>query len=158
MNTQLSFKTLLILSFNTLLIFGVYNTRIVAQCEKANLQSEENSLTKRAEEYFFASNQHDLAKISSQISEEIEYVSTGVGSFNGKKDVLDMMSSFFTKFPNVSWKIINDPASINSSVVLRFEMRLHPNDAPITGTEVLTFADDGQIVRITVIRDSETNL
>lgn len=48
------------------------------------------------------------------------YHSSNVGDFENRASILEMMSGFFTRFPDVSWKVLEYDCAGESSVAFNF--------------------------------------
>jgi len=100
--------------------------------------------------YVEASNQHDMARIGPMLSDDIVYVSSGVGDHEGAGAVLEMMSAFHEANPDVHWQAENYRTIDRDGVEFDFVMTL--GGAEHRGVERIFFTPTGQIRRIEVKR------
>ena len=113
--------------------------------------SEQIELSKA---YVALSNAHRVELILPMFAESIHYDSSNVGSFKGKDAIEEMMTEFFTGFPDVRWDIV-DYQMIEKGLV-GFEFIMTATDIANgqtierVGLEQIEFTDEGLISCITV--------
>ena len=109
------------------------------------------ALTRR---YVDASNAHDLAAVRSQLAENISYSSSGVGEHAGRDTVMEMMTGFFTRFPDVHWSCEDYRVRGDNGAEFEFVLRATAADDGVTiernGNERLFFDAAGLVRRIEV--------
>ena len=114
-------------------------------------QSEQIEL---ARAYVALSNAHRVELISTLFADSIRYDSFNVGSFEGKDAVAEMMTKFYSRYPDVRWDIV-DYQTIEKGLV-GFEFIMTGTEASngrnieVVGLEQITFTEDGLISGITV--------
>lgn len=107
-----------------------------------------------AKAYVALSNAHRLEWISPMLDENVSYYSALLGDFQGKASIIEMMTSFFSKIPDVSWHVTSY-RSLNGSSV-EFEFLRTGTDADsdtavkVSGIERIFFSQEGFISRIEV--------
>lgn len=107
-----------------------------------------------ARAYVALSNAHRLDWISPMFDESASYYSAFLGDFLGKAAILDMMTTFFSKIPDVSW-YVNSYRSLNGCCVeLEFVRTGTDPDSDesvnVPGIERIFFSNEGLISRIEV--------
>ncbi|MFK0570269.1 nuclear transport factor 2 family protein [Endozoicomonas sp.] len=100
------------------------------------------------------SNAHRLDWISPMFDENASYYSAFLGDFLGKTAILDMMTSFFSKIPDVNWHISSYRNLNGSCVELEFVRTGTDIESEqpvnVSGLERFFFSKEGLISRIEV--------
>ena len=107
-----------------------------------------------AKAYVALSNAHRLDWISPMFDESASYYSALLGDFQGKTSIIDMMTSFFLRVPDVNWHVTSY-RSLNGSIVEFEFLRTGTDvdsDKPVKapGIERIFFSQEGFISRIEV--------
>jgi len=99
--------------------------------------------------YVALSNAHRLTLILPMFAEEAVYRSSYVGEFNGRGVIGDMMTDFFSRFPDVRWNVPEYRPAGDRAVDFEFVMTatetLTGNHIVRNGLERIEFTDDGLI-------------
>ena len=109
-----------------------------------------SDLADKASAYVAASNARDVTAIEPMLHEDCRYVSSGVGDYSGRSEILSMMSGFFAKNPDVQWTVEDYALESERCVVFDFVISLDGQTSK--GTERIWFSDDGAITCIKVER------
>ncbi|WP_282604659.1 nuclear transport factor 2 family protein [Pelagibius sp. Alg239-R121] len=116
--------------------------------------SATRDLTALTQHYVECSNRHDLAAIGPMFAEDAVYRSSSVGTYQGRAAILEMMTTFFESFPDVTWEIADTRPDRNRAVVFDFTMRATKAESGEVivrnGVELLRFSDSGSITEIDV--------
>ncbi|MEM1199165.1 MAG: nuclear transport factor 2 family protein, partial [Pseudomonadota bacterium] len=107
-------------------------------------------LVSKASAYVAASNARDVRAIEPMLHKDCRYISTGVGEYTGRTEILSMMTGFFASNPDVHWTVADYILEPERCVVFEFVVSLagqHSN-----GTERIWFSEDGVITCIKVDR------
>jgi hypothetical protein len=108
-----------------------------------------------ARSYVELSNAHQLEAILALFDEFAVYRSDLVGVFRGKKEIAEMMGSFFELHSDVAWEIGDFEPGPGGSIEFDFVMRTTDADtgAPLVrqGSERLSFTDAGLIRQVSVL-------
>lgn len=116
----------------------------VIDCERVEL----------ARAYVALSNAHVVEFIRAMFVPATTYHSSSVGSFDGPQAIGEMMTGFFTRFPDVHWDIPEYRRGTDNSV--EFEFLMTATEAGTgqrierKGLEKIAFTDTGHISRIDV--------
>ena len=107
-----------------------------------------------ARAYVALSNAHRLDWISPMLDESASYYSAFLGDFQGKSAILDMMTAFFSKIPDVNWHV-NSYRNLNGSCVelefVRTGKDIESDESVnVPGIERIFFSIEGLISRIEV--------
>ena len=109
-------------------------------------ESEEIEFVKA---YVALSNAHRLTLILPMFAEEAVYRSSYVGEFDGRGAIGDMMGDFFSRFPDVCWKVPEYRPAGKRAVDFEFVMTatetLTGNNIERNGLERIEFTEDGLI-------------
>ena len=111
---------------------------------------QSNADIKRAAAYVEASNDHDVDRISTLLSKDAVYHSTGVGSHRGKDAILAMNRKFFAEYPDVHWSPENYRSIAGNGVEFDFKISLKGKLS--SGVERVFFDTEGLILRVEVER------
>jgi hypothetical protein len=107
-----------------------------------------------AKAYVALSNAHKLDLIFPMFIESASYQSSSVGSFEGKADIENMMSNFFTSFPDVHWQVAEYRYAIERRVEFDFVMTATNAQSgekiERRGLETIQFNKEGFITSIRV--------
>ena len=128
----------------------------VKQPENKIKRTMKNTIEKieLAKAYVALSNAHQLSLVNQMFAEHASYDSTGVGLFEGQKNIANMMNDFFSQYPDVHWKTQNFRCDGDDNVLFDFEMKATHVDTKDTirrnGLEQITFTKAGLISRIEV--------
>ena len=118
---------------------------------KALSESEKIELAKA---YVALSNAHKLDLILPMFADGASYHSPHVGVFDGRPAIRDMMSGFFSRFPDVYWTAGDYQCTKGGGVRFNFVMTATEVETGEkirrTGAEELEFSDDGLISRLEV--------
>lgn len=110
--------------------------------------------TELAKAYVALSNAHQLSLVNQMFAEHASYDSTGVGLFEGQEAIANMMSSFFSQYPDVHWKTQNFRFNSDNNVLFDFEMTAtHVETNEVVhreGFEQIIFTKTGLISRLEV--------
>jgi hypothetical protein len=108
-----------------------------------------------ARAYVDLSNAHRLEAILELFDEFAVYRSDLVGVFRGRKEIEEMMSSFFELHSDASWEIGDFEPGPGGSIEFDFLMRTTDADtgAPIVreGSERISFTEAGRIRQVSVL-------
>lgn len=108
-----------------------------------------------ARSYVELSNGHDLDGVLALFDEFAVYRSDLVGVFRGKREIGEMMGSFFDLHPDVAWEIGEFEPGPGGSIEFDFVMRTTDSEtgAPIVrqGSERLSFTEGGLIRQVSVL-------
>ncbi|WP_257296957.1 nuclear transport factor 2 family protein [Endozoicomonas sp. YOMI1] len=107
-----------------------------------------------ARAYIALCNAHRLDWISAMLDESASYYSAFLGDFQGKTAILDMMTTFFSKIPDVNW-YVNSYRSLNGCCVelefVRTGTDIESDESVnVPGVERIFFSNEGLISRIEV--------
>lgn len=87
-------------------------------------------------------------------AEEARYRSSAVGSYEGRPAILEMMTGFFTAFPDVTWEVPDYRLEGGDRVIFDFTLRATPaggGEALLRrGVETIRFSPEGLITGIEV--------
>ena len=123
---------------------------LVVNLSKMNKQ-EEIELIKT---YLDLSNRHRIDLILPLFDEDVNYQSSNVGEFNGKKAVGEMMQDFFSRYPDVSWKMETFQHTGKHTISFDFVMTAtEPESGSIferAGFEQIELSSEGLIVQVEV--------
>ena len=107
-----------------------------------------------AKAYVALSNAHALAFILPMLSGSARYQSSSVGKFDGRDAIGEMMSGFFSRYPDVNWQVDSFRHGAENRVEFNFTMTAHEaatgNRIDREGLEQIDFSEDGYIDRISV--------
>lgn len=107
-----------------------------------------------AKAYVALSNAHALAFILPMLSDSAHYQSSSVGKFDGRDAIGEMMSGFFSRYPDVNWQVDSFRHGAENRVEFNFTMTAHEvatgNRIDREGLEQIDFGEDGYIDRISV--------
>ncbi len=112
-----------------------------------------------AKNYVDLSNQHQLKSIECLFMCEATYHSSFFGEYKGRIAIHEMMVSFFSRFPDVHWKVPEYRVIENNGV--EFEFIMTGTDAASGeqverhGLERIYFSSDGLIRHIAVCKPDE---
>ena len=107
-----------------------------------------------AKAYVALSNAHKLEFVLPMFVDEASYHSPNVGVFNGRSAIEEMMTDFFSKFPDVYWKASDYRCTSHGSV--RFNFIITATEVETgekikrMGDEEIEFTDEGFISRLEV--------
>lgn len=110
--------------------------------------------TELARAYVALSNAHRVDLIVPMLADTAAYLSANVGNFEGRGAIGDMMSGFFSRFPDVGWDV-REYRHVGDGIV-EFDFAMTATDAETSesierrGLETIAFTDDGFIARIEV--------
>jgi SnoaL-like domain len=119
-------------------------TEIVNEREKIEL----------AKAYVALSNAHKLEFVVPMFAVNAIYQSPNIGVFNGRGAIGGMMTSFFSRFPDVFWEARDYRCTNNGDV--RFDFQMTAREAGTgeeirrAGVEEMEFTSEGLIVRLEV--------
>ena len=104
--------------------------------------------------YVERSNRHDLDNVFPMFDPGATYRSSQFGLFEGLEQIREMMSGFFSTFPDVHWTVEEYGAKSDDTAFFEFTMRASHADTGQSverqGLETITFTDDGRISHIEV--------
>ncbi|WBA81257.1 nuclear transport factor 2 family protein [Endozoicomonas sp. GU-1] len=107
-----------------------------------------------ARAYIALSNAHRLDWISQMFDESASYYSAFLGDFQGKAAILDMMTAFFSKIPDVNWHVNSYRSLDGCCVELEFVRSgtdiASDESVNVPGVERIFFSNEGLISRIEV--------
>ena len=119
-------------------------TKIVSEREKIEL----------AKAYVALSNAHKLEFVGPMFAVDAIYQSPNVGVFNGRGAIGDMMTSFFSRFPDVYWEARDYRCTNDGDVRFDFQMTARKagtgEEIRRAGVEEIKFTNEGLIVRVEV--------
>jgi hypothetical protein len=108
-----------------------------------------------ARAYVDLSNAHSLEAVLALFDEFAVYRSDLVGVFRGRKEIAEMMGSFFELHPDVSWEVGPFESGPGGSIEFDFVMRTTDADtgAPLVreGSERIAFTEAGKIRQVSVL-------
>ncbi len=113
-------------------------------------------LIELAEKYVTLSNDHDLARIKCLFASDATYHSAYFGTYQGSDAIQTMMTSFFARFPDVHWEVVEYHNNGKNSVEFVFTMT--GTDASTSesvtrhGLERIYFTSSGLIQHIAVYK------
>lgn len=107
-----------------------------------------------AKAYVAMSNAHRLALIAPMFVEQAVYSSSNVGEFTGRSAIKKMMADFFSRFPDVYWKVPEYRRVAKGVVEFPFAMTAAEsssgNSIEREGLERIEINGDGLICRLEV--------
>ena len=107
-----------------------------------------------AKEYVDRSNQHRLDELFPMFETDATYRSSQFGSFSGLEQIRGMMVNFFSRFPDVNWKVDRYRTDSDDIVSFQFLMRATNIDTgklvKRLGLETIRFGNHGRIRHIEV--------
>jgi len=107
-----------------------------------------------ARAYVARSSARDLDAIEPMLDAAATYRSTGVGNFDGRTAIIEMMAGFFGRFPDVTWQVESYRALGSDGVEFDFVMRATDRDGGAAierpGVERIFFTPGGLIRAIEV--------
>ncbi len=109
-----------------------------------------DDLIARTRAYVDASNDHDVERIRTMLSDGATYQSSGVGEHEGADAIIAMNTTFFAAKPDVHWQPANFRTVEGDGVEFDFVITIGGADS--RGVERVFFDDTGQIVRVEVER------
>jgi hypothetical protein len=123
--------------------------------ESGDIQIKNNiEKVELAKAYVALSNAHQLSLVNQMFAEHASYDSTGVGLFEGRDAIANMMNGFFSQYPDVHWEARNYHCDTNQSVLFDFKMTAtHANTGEKIyreGAEQISFSEQGLISRLEV--------
>lgn len=107
-----------------------------------------------AKAYVALSNAHQLNFVLPMFTAEASYISANVGVFNGRSAIEEMMTRFFSRFPDVNWKARDYRCTSDGNV--RFDFAMTATEIETgekiqrMGVEEIEFTDEGFIRRLDV--------
>lgn len=107
-----------------------------------------------ARAYVALSNAHRVDLILPMFADTVVYVSANVGRFEGGEAIGDMMTGFFSRFPDVGWDV-REYRCVEDGAI-EFDFVMTATDAETAeaierkGRETIAFTNDGFISRIEV--------
>lgn len=108
----------------------------------------------KAERYLALSNAHALEDIFAMFEPGATYRSSQFGAFAGIETIKEMMTSFFTRFPDTHWEVGEYVPTDDHAVEFDFIMRAHEKDSGEAverhGRERIEFSPGGRIRHIEV--------
>jgi predicted ester cyclase len=111
-------------------------------------------ITELAQQYVDLSNQHGLDQVFPLFEDQATYSSSQFGAFEGIDAIKDMMTGFFTKFPDVHWDVETYTPETDDTVVFDFIMKATDletgNKVTRQGRERIRFSDTSLIIHIEV--------
>ncbi|PSJ18315.1 nuclear transport factor 2 family protein [Nitrosomonas supralitoralis] len=109
--------------------------------------------------YVKLSNDHDLARIKCLFASDATYHSDYFGTYRGANAIHTMMTSFFARFPDAHWAVLEYRNIEQNGVEFAFTMTSTDisTSEPVTrfGLERIYFTSDGLIRNITVCKPEE---
>ncbi len=115
---------------------------------------DRREVTDLARLYVERSNRHVLDEVFPMFDPKATYRSSQFGLFEGLDKIRDMMTGFFTTFPDVHWTV--DVYRADSADTVSFEFAMRATNAgtgqPVArrGLETITFTEEGLIRHIEV--------
>ncbi len=107
-----------------------------------------------ARTYVERSNRHLLNEVFPMFDPDATYRSSQFGLFKGLDQIREMMTGFFTTFPDVHWTVDAYRAESDDTASFAFTMRASNADTGQSvqrrGLETITFTDEGRIRHIDV--------
>ncbi|MCY3772148.1 MAG: nuclear transport factor 2 family protein [Gemmatimonadetes bacterium] len=106
--------------------------------------------------YVERSNRHVLDEVFLMFDPDATYRSSQFGLFEGLEQIREMMTGFFTAFPDVHWTV--DTYRADSDYTASFEFTMRASNAetgqPVErrGLETITFSDEGLIRHVEVVQ------
>ena len=114
---------------------------------------QDDELIELAKAYVALSNAHRAALIAMMFDARSSYHSAALGQFNGVDSIIDMMTGFFQRYPDVRWQAQNYRVDDNR-VSFDFSMRASEaeTDASLqrSGVESIEFDTRGMIRKLEV--------
>ena len=113
----------------------------------------EIEISELAHAYVALSNAHRLEMIKPMFATDAVYHSSAVGEFHGVDAIIDMMGTFFTRYPDAFWLCEQFRCEVNR---VSFDFSLQARDAQSgeqlqrNGIERIEFDDQGLIIRLEV--------
>jgi hypothetical protein len=108
----------------------------------------------QAKAYVEYSNAHDVERIAPMLAAAATYHSSNVGKFETRASILEMMTGFFTRFPDVTWSVLEYVHDDESSVYFDFVLTALDTQTGETierrGHERIDFTPSGLIEHIEV--------
>jgi hypothetical protein len=110
--------------------------------------------TELAKAYVALSNAHQLSLILPMFTEQSIYHSVHTGEFKGRDAIGKMMGDFFSRYPDVCWRVPEYRSAGSSAMEFEFVMTateaLTGKRLERKGTEQIEFSDEGFIVYLEV--------
>lgn len=107
-----------------------------------------------ARQYVERSNRHVLDEVFPLFDPEATYRSSQFGLFEGLEQIREMMTGFFTTFPDVHWTVDDYRADSDDTASFEFTMRASHAETgqPVErrGLETITFTQEGLIRHVEV--------
>ena len=104
--------------------------------------------------YVGLSNRHALDEVFPMFDPDATYRSSQFGLFEGLDEIREMMSGFFSNFPDVHWTVDDYCADSDDTVSFEFTMRATRAETGQSverrGRETIIFTDDGRIRHVEV--------
>ena len=104
--------------------------------------------------YVALSNAHKVELITPMFAENSTYRSAHVGTYTGRQAIGDMMSEFFSRFPDVRWHASTYRSTGERVIEFSFQMTAteaaNGNRIERKGVEEIQFSDDGLILHLEV--------
>jgi len=104
--------------------------------------------------YVERSNSHELGDVFPMFDPNATYRSSQFGLFEGLAQIREMMTGFFTTFPDVQWTVDDYRADSDDSASFEFTMRASNAETGQSverrGLETITFTDEGRIRHVEV--------
>ena len=104
--------------------------------------------------YVERSNRHELDEVFPMFDANATYRSSQFGLFEGLEQIREMMTGFFTSFPDVHWTVDDYRADSDDTASFEFMMRATNAETEQAvarrGLETITFTDEGRIRHVEV--------
>ncbi len=104
--------------------------------------------------YVERSNRHELDVVFPMFDANATYRSSQFGLFEGLDQIREMMTGFFTNFPDVHWTVDDYRADSDDTASFDFTMRATNAETGQAvarrGLETITFTSDGRIRHVEV--------
>ncbi len=104
--------------------------------------------------YVERSNRHELDDVFPMFDANATYRSSQFGLFEGLDQIREMMTGFFTTFPDVHWTVDDYRADSDDTASFEFTMRATNAETGQAvarrGLETITFTDEGRIRHVEV--------
>ena len=104
--------------------------------------------------YVERSNRHELDDVFPMFDANATYRSSQFGLFEGLDQIREMMTGFFTTFPDVHWTVDDYRANSEDTASFEFTMRATNAETGQTvarrGLETIAFTDEGLIRHVEV--------
>lgn len=108
-----------------------------------------------ARQYVERSNRHVLDDVFPLFDPEATYRSSQFGLFEGLDQIREMMTVFFTTFPDVQWTVDGYRADSDDTASFEFTMQASHAETgqPVErrGLETITFTEEGLIRHVEVV-------